>query len=219
MFAAGLEDLVKPQWRAVLRELRLEGRLAVAELARRLEASYMAIKQHCEDLHELGYLDRIRVPRTEVGRPEIFYRLSAKAGCLFRETGPEFTLELLDTIRALFGENAPDRLLFLHFQRMTERWQPRLRKAASLVERATLLAGLRESEGSVIRCRYEPATGFWIEEFHHPLQKIMARYPRVQAMDLRMMEQLLGERIQRREIPGGPGGPSRIEFHIATLGS
>ena len=89
------QDLIKPQWRAVLEELKLSGGLPVSELARRLDASYMAVKQQCEELKKLGYLDRSRIPRTAVGRPEIFYSLSVKADALFPEAGLRFTLEIL----------------------------------------------------------------------------------------------------------------------------
>ena len=32
------------------------------------------------------------------------------------------------------------------------------------------------------------------------------------------MEELLGTRIMRREVPGGRGGPARIDYEVATLG-
>lgn len=219
MFLPGFRDLVKPQWVATLEELKLSGGLPVSELSRRLEASYMAAKQYCEDLTELGYLDRSRVPRTAVGRPEIFYRLSEKADALFPQAGVAFTVEILDQTRALFGESAPERLLFQYFQQQQERWLPKLAKAKSLVEKATKLAALREKEGCFGRCKYDPEAGFRIEEYHHPLQRVFERYPRAVAMELRMLEQLLGTRVTRREIPGGRAGPARVDFEVATLGT
>ncbi|MGC4015294.1 MAG: hypothetical protein QM755_12375 [Luteolibacter sp.] len=218
MFLPGFRDLVKPQWVAVIEELKLAGGLPVSELGRRLEIAYMTVKQHCQDLKELGYLERWRVPRTQVGRPEIFYRLTAKADSLFPQAGVALTLDLLDAIRALFGETAPDRLLFQHFQQQLEKWRPKLTKAKSLVEKATLLAGLREKEGCFGRCKYDPERGFRIEEYHHPLLPVFEKYPTAVSMELRMLEQLLGTKIVRREIPGGKGGPARVDFEVATLG-
>ena len=72
-------DLIRPQWRVVLEELKLSGGLPVSELARRVGASYMAVKQHCEELNKIGYLERSRIPRKVVGRPEIFYSLGVKS--------------------------------------------------------------------------------------------------------------------------------------------
>lgn len=219
MFQPGFRDLVKPQWVATLEELKIAGGLPVSELSRRIDASYMAVKQYCEDLKKLGYLERSRIPRTEVGRPEIFYRLTAKADAIFPQAGTPFSLDLLENLKPIFGENAPDRLLFEHFRRQQEQWLPKLVKAKSLVEKATLLSGLREKSGCFDRCKYDPEKGFRIEEYHHPLQRIFEKYPRGIAMEVRMMEELLGSKVVRREIPGGKHGPARVDFEIATLGT
>lgn len=219
MFRPGFRDLVKPQWVATIEELKLSGGLPVSELARRIEASYMAVKQYCEDLKDLGYLERSRIPRSEVGRPEIFYRLTAKADALFPQAGTSFSVEILDSLKPIFGDSAPDRLLFQYFQQQQEQWLPRLAKAKSLVEKATMLAGLREKSGCFGRCKYDPEKGFRIEEYHHPLQRIFEKYPRAMAMEHRMMEQLLGTKVVRNEIPGGRAGPARVDFEISTLGT
>ncbi len=215
MFVTAFRDLVKPQWVATIEQLKLAGGLPVSELSRRLGSSYMAAKQYCEDLKKLGYLDRSRVPRTAVGRPEIFYRLSPKADSLFPQPGAAFSLELLDLLRALFGESAPERLLFQHFQQQLDRWQPRLSDRGLLLpEKAALLASLRAKEGCFNRCVPDPVEGLRIEEFHHPLERIFERYPRAVAIELRMIEHLLGTRVTRKEIPGGRAGPSRVDFEI-----
>ncbi len=219
MFRPGFRDLVKPQWVATIEELKLSGGLPVSELARRIEASYMAVKQYCEDLKDLGYLERSRIPRSEVGRPEIFYRLTAKADALFPQAGTSFSVEILDSLKPIFGDSAPDRLLFQYFQQQQEQWLPKLAKAKSLVEKATMLAGLREKSGCFGRCKYDPEKGFRIEEYHHPLQRIFEKYPRAVAMEHRMMEQLLGTKVVRNEIPGGRAGPARVDFEISTLGT
>ena len=116
MFHPAFHDLLKPQWLDTLAELKVSGGLAVSELARRLDSNYMTVKQHCEDLTKLGYLSRSRIPRTEIGRPEIFYRLSEKAEGIFPSIPESFTLDILEQIQRAFGETAPDRLLFQHFK-------------------------------------------------------------------------------------------------------
>lgn len=218
MFRSGFRDLVKPQWVATIGELKISGGLPVSELARRIDASYMAVKQYCEDLKKLGYLERSRIPRTEVGRPEIFYRLTTKADALFPDVGTTFTLDMLESVRSIFGDSAPERLLFQYFQHRLDEWLPKVSKAKSLVEKATLLAGLRETSGCFSLCKYDQDKGFRIEEYHHPLRRIYERYPRAVTMELRMIEQLLGTRVTRTEISGGKSGPARVDFEISTLG-
>jgi predicted ArsR family transcriptional regulator len=208
-------DLIKPQWRTVLEELKSAGGMAVSELARKTGSSYMAVKSHCEDLTQAGYLTRTRLPRTEVGRPEIFYSLAAKADALFPQAGVDFTLELLDELKLMFGESAPDKLLFQYFQKRLERLAKPLEKHQSAAARAVKLAALRDQEGCMSHCEGDPGEPVRIVEFHNPLQRIFERYPRAVAMELRMLEQLLGTRLLRRELPGGRETPPRVVFEIS----
>ncbi len=211
------QDLIKPQWRVVLEELKLSGGLPVSELARRLNASYMAVKQHCEELKKLGYLDRSRIPRTAVGRPEIFYSLGAKSDALFPQAGGAFTLDLLQDMKALFGENTPDKLFFQHFQKLYEKWQPLVSVELTPRTRVGKLVALRNKEGCFGKCGEDPESGLRIEEFHNPLQRIFESYPRAAAMELRMIEQLLGSRVVRREISGGRSGQPRVIFEVSGV--
>ncbi len=211
------QDLIKPQWRAVLEELKLSGGLPVSELSRRVDASYMAVKQQCEELKKLGYLDRSRIPRTAVGRPEIFYSLGAKSDALFPQAGGAFTLDLLQDLKALFGENTPDKLFFQHFQKQYEKWQPLVAAEPSSAAKAAKLVALRNKEGNFGRSGELAERGLCIEEFHNPLQRIFEAYPRAAAMELRMIEQLLGTRVVRREISGGRSGQPRVVFEISGV--
>lgn len=217
VFASGFRDLVKKQWVSLVEELKLSGGLPVPELQRRIGGSYMGVRDQCEALRKRGYIETWRIPRKGIGRPEIMYRLTDKADGAFPATG-QMSLSLLEASRQLFGDTAPERLLLHYFQQLREQWRPRLAKAKSMVEKATLLSSLREKEGCFGRCKYDPDQGFRIEEFHHPMQPIFDVYPNAIQFELRIMEELLGSKIIRREVPGGRGGPSRVDYEVATLG-
>jgi predicted ArsR family transcriptional regulator len=208
-------DLIKPQWRAVLEQLKLAGGMPVSDLARVTGGSYMAVKTHCEELTKSGYLIRTRLPRAEVGRPEIFYSLSTKADALFPDAGAGFTLELLDELRLMYGESAPEKLLFQYFQRRQEQLAKILGKLATTPEKSVKLSALREKDGCASRCECQPGQPIQIVEIHNPLQRIFERYPRAAAMEVRMIEQLLGTRVVRREHPTGRETPPHIVFEIS----
>jgi predicted ArsR family transcriptional regulator len=208
------QDLIKPQWRKVLEELKRSGGLSISELARRVDASYMAVKQQCEELKKLGYLCRTRVPRTVVGRPEISYRLSTKADELFPQAGPEFTLELLDELKSLYGDSLPDKLLFQYFEKQAASLRKRLEKTDSFEERVIKLAALRVRDGCFGECKRNGDGRFEIEEYHNPLHGIFQVYPRAVGMEVRMLEQVIGARVARREIAAGVDIPPRVVFEI-----
>lgn len=208
-------DLIKPQWRTVLEALKRSDGLPASELSRATGVSYMAVKTHCEELTKAGYVIRTRLPRTEVGRPEIFYSLSAKADALFPQAGVDFTLDLMEEVRRMYGESGPEKLLFQYFQTKQDQWSKLLEKHPTLSDRAEKLAKLREKDGCASCCESGPGEPLRIVELHNPLQRVFERYPRAAAMELRMLEQLIGRRLTRTELPGGRQTPPRIVFEIS----
>lgn len=213
MFHPAFHDLLKPQWLDTLAELKVSGGLAVSELARRLDSSYMTVKQHCEDLTKLGYLSRSRIPRTEIGRPEIFYRLSEKAEGIFPSIPEGFTLDILEQIQRAFGETAPDRLLFQHFKEREEEWKTKLSKGTTLLYKAQLFAKIRTQEGLFISCLHEPETGvIMLREFHHPLARVYVKHPRAIEMERRAIEGAFGVKVSRKPAAGSEGAPAHIDF-------
>ena len=208
-------DLIKPQWRVVLEELKITGGMPVSDLARKSGGSYMAVKTHCEELTKSGYILRTRLPRTEVGRPEIFYSLAPKADALFPQAGVDFTLALLEELRLMYGDSAPEKVLFQYFQKQQEVLAKQLAKFPTPAEKAVKLAALREKEGCASHCEQEPGQPIRIVEIHNPLQRIHQQYPRSVAMETRMLEQLLGTRLIRRELPGGRESFPRVVFEFA----
>jgi predicted ArsR family transcriptional regulator len=208
------QDLLKRQWRVIIETLKLAGGLPVSELARRIDVSYMTAKTHCDELADAGYLVRTRLPRTEVGRPEIFYSLAAKADALFPQAGMEFTLKLLEELRAMHGESAPERLLFQHFSKLGERLEKTLSKLQNPTDKARKLAVLRERDGHASRCETASGQAVRIVEHHNPMQRVFDRFPRAATMELRMIEQALGTRVVRSEIPAGPESMPCVVFEI-----
>ncbi len=208
-------DLIKPQWRTVLEELKRSGGLPASDLSRALGISYMAAKSHCEDLTKSGYVIRTRLPRTEVGRPEIFYSLGTKSDALFPQAGIDFTLDLLEEAKRMYGESMPEKLLFQYFQNRQDLWSKTLSKLPSTAEKASKLAKLREKDGCSSTCECEPGAPIRIVELHNPLQRLFESYPRTAAMEQRMIEQLLGSRVTRTEIPGGRESSPRVVFEIS----
>lgn len=215
MFLPPFQDLVKPQWRSVLEELRRNGESSVSNIVRSIGGSYMAVKTHCEELTRSGYVLRTRLPRSAVGRPEILYSLTAKSATLFAEAGVDFSLGLLDDAKRLFGENAPEKLLFQYFERRREALSKSMDPARPLREQFQMLAGLRCKEHCESSCAFDSEGTPHLLEHHNPLGKIFSAYPRAIAMEQRMLEDLLGTKLHRREIPAGPNTSPGVSFSPA----
>ena len=81
-----VSEVGRSQRMRIIDALKKTQGLSVNELGRRLNLSYMGIKQHCDELERSGYVDTWRRPKP-VGRPEMVYRLTEKAAKLRQLAG------------------------------------------------------------------------------------------------------------------------------------
>ncbi len=216
MFPQAFHDLSKSHVMAIVESIKRSEGKSVTELAKELGMSYMGVKQHCVKLEGLGYLKTWRVPRKEAGRPEKLYRLTPQCEPLFPQVGVGLTLDVMEGVRQLYGEMAPEKLLFVHFDKIVEKWKDRISKGKSLVEKATRLVDLRQQQGCFCRCEYNPKTGFVIEEYHHPMKPIFEKYPSAMNLEIRAMEKLLGCRV-KRSVRKCDRGTAVVIYQIETL--
>lgn len=194
-------DLIRPRWRAVLFELKVSGAMSASELSAKFGGSYMAARKSCEDLVKAGYLNRTRQAGKIVGRPEIIFSLSDKASHLFPQCGPSLTLELLDLVKRMHGESAPERLIFQYFQRLKTRYQPAVSAADTMEKKAAVLIELREADGCIWRIDEVTAGYVKVVEYHNPMQAIFAKYPRVVQMEQGSLGEIMRAKCVRSELP------------------
>jgi predicted ArsR family transcriptional regulator len=206
-----IAEIGKTQRLAIINQLKRTQGLSVNELSERLQMSYMGVKQHCVELERERYLDTWRRPKSPgtMGRPEIAYRLTHRAHELFPTACNEATIEMLESARVLFGPAAPEKLLFLMFQKKAERYATRI-KGDTLVERAKWLARLRDNEGCM--AELETEGGLRIVEHHSPLRDLLQAFPLVGRLEAEMFQRLLGAPVRREEQ--AVSGLFRCTFHI-----
>jgi predicted ArsR family transcriptional regulator len=217
MFNEAFRDLSKPKLLDLIEAIKKSQGMAVADLARELEMSYMGVKQHCQKLEAMGYLKTWRVPRTGVGRPEKLYKLTSKCDELFPQLGVELVVNVLEGMQRFFGDSSPEKIFFHHYEKLRDEWSVGINKGKSLVEKATRLADLRDKAGCFSRCKYDVEHGFRIEEYHNPLYELFEIYPNLIKQEIRMMEQLLGSKVKRQVVELEKGG-SLVIYQIGTLG-
>jgi predicted ArsR family transcriptional regulator len=211
MFFKTLRDLARPQIVAIFDVLKRSDGLAVGDLADALKMSYMGVKQYCIELEKRGYLDTWRRAK-ETGRPELTYRLTPKAQCLFPQHSNELSLEILDAVRQLHGPTAAEKILYQYFLKKADAYTKKI-KGKSLIERATSLARLRDAEGHCAQVDYDPRHGLRLTEYHSPLAELIKLYPSVAKMEEAMLSRLLLAPVQRDMST--VSGLMRITFLVA----
>jgi predicted ArsR family transcriptional regulator len=93
-------------------------------------------------------------------------------------------------------------------------WRPKLAKAATVEERAKLLAKLRTADGCLSACETDAQGHLVMVEHHRPLRELAARYDIVDELECEMIERLLGCEVRRsvEEV----SGLVRVTFQIKT---
>jgi len=193
-----LAEIGRTQRLEILNSLKRTRGMSVNELVEKMKMSYMGIKQHCLTLQRDGYLDTWRRPQ-KMGRPEMVYRLTRRSHDLFSSDSNQITLELLKSIREIYGPNAPEKLLYNVFERKRAALKTRV-KGETVADRAKWLAKVRDSEGYMAQLLTDKKNGgLQILECHSPILNLLDRYPIVGRLEQDMFEAILKTRVRREE--------------------
>lgn len=193
-----LAEIGRTQRLEILNSLKRTRGMSVNELVEKMKMSYMGIKQHCMTLQRDGYLDTWRRPQ-KMGRPEMVYRLTGRSHELFQSDSNAFTLELLKSVREIYGPNAPEKLLYSIFERKTAALKAKA-KGATVAERAKWLAKIRDEEGYMAQFLSNGTDGdAQILECHSPILNLLEHYPLIGRLERDMFQAVLGTRVRRQE--------------------
>jgi predicted ArsR family transcriptional regulator len=153
----------------ILYLLKTKGPQPASALAQKLKVTAMAVRQHLYRFREEGLIDYAD-ERRPVGRPARIWRLTDRAASRFPESHAELTLEMIEAIRAAFGEEGLDRLLRERTKRQLGNYRARMREAGkTLADRVRTLAGIRSAQGYMAECVERPDGSILLAENHCPI--------------------------------------------------
>jgi predicted ArsR family transcriptional regulator len=193
-----LRKITKNPKLMILTEIKRSQGLSVSELCERIGLSYMGVKQHCVSLEKEGYLDTWRRPKG-MGRPEKAYRLTPLAQEFFPTEASNFTTEILDSIRTVYGPTAPEKILFNIYQHETETLLKEV-NTFPFEQRIERLAQLRNERGYMSDLRFDAAQKrHQIVEFNSPILLCLDHYPIIRELEQQLFERIAGCSVKRNE--------------------
>jgi predicted ArsR family transcriptional regulator len=152
----------------ILFRIKTRGPAETLALAGALAISRQATLQHLERLVADSLVTHAD-ERRGVGRPRRIWSLTALAHARFPDTHAQLTLEMLDAIRAEFGEAGVDRLIMRREAVTTQTYLQALATLQTLEARIARLAELRTAEGYMADWSPDPGGGFRLVENHCPI--------------------------------------------------
>ena len=185
----------------VLLQLKTRGTATAAQLARRLQVTPMAIRQHLAALESEGLVAHVE-ERRPVGRPARIWNLTARAAERFPDTHADLTVELLAAVQDTFGEQGLERLIHARSLKQREAYRSLLPGPdAPLAKRVAALSDLRRKEGYMADWSEEPDNSFLLVENHCPICAAASRCQGFCRDELELFQEVIGSdaEVQRSE--------------------
>lgn len=157
----------KPTADRILMFLKTRGEATSLLIAEELSVTKEGARKHLLNLAEAGLIEPT-MKSEGVGRPSTYYTLTDKGLAQFPDTHAEVTVQLLQSVKNLLGENALDLLITDREKNTYERYQKALSKTKTLEQRLQVLAEARSKEGYMAEWKKEGKEYFLIEN-HCPI--------------------------------------------------
>lgn len=152
----------------ILFHLKTRGPSETLVLAAALEISRQAVLQHLERLATDGLVSHMD-ERRGVGRPRRTWSLTEKAQGRFPNAHAQLTVEMLEALRAEFGEAGVERLVARRESATASAYAAAMAAEDTLEGRVATLAEIRTAEGYMADWSPDPGGGFLLVENHCPI--------------------------------------------------
>ena len=133
--------------RRVIAILKRNGATSTQQVARTLEVSDVAARQHLALLELKGLVQKDTAPPHGKGRPAVLWSLTSEADNLFPDGHDSLSVDLIDGIRKALGEDALQRVIAVRTRRQLGALLETVGAEATLRERLQALAGQRSKDG------------------------------------------------------------------------
>ncbi|MDM1294147.1 transcriptional regulator [Sphingobacterium sp. N143] len=197
----------------ILMLLKMRGEATAALIAEELVITKEGARKHLLNLTDQGLVESSS--RSEgVGRPSTYYSLSAQGLSKFPDSHADITIQLLQSIKQLLGENALDLLISDRESKVFQKYNLALSEAKSLENKLDIITRKRTEEGYMAEWKKEAECYLFIEN-HCPICAAATECQGFCRSELNNFQQLLGPNytIQRVEyiIDNAPRCTYRIE--------
>lgn len=212
--ALGFVSLNQTQKR-MLMYLKMHGAQPAAVLAGEMGLTNEGARQHLMRMLEEGWISSESQSKG-VGRPIILYQITAAGFGLFPDAHAELTLQLLTSVKALFGQEGLDRLIQSREQETLKQYQSGVEGMGRLEDRLDYLVSIRSAEGYMAEW-YQDGDLYFLVENHCPICAAATRCQGFCQAELQNFRQTLGEGVKVERVEHIVQGARRCAYQITTL--
>jgi len=179
----------------IVKLLKEKGALTAKTLAIELGLTTMGIRQHVQALEESGEVV-FKDEKAARGRPTRYWSLTEKSNSHFADKHDELTVQMIDSVIAVFGDNGLDKLIEHRESVSMANYRLALADRFGIKEKLHALAKIRSDEGYMAVVEEEDGdTGkiFWLLENHCPICAAASKCLNFCRSELNMFQTLMSE--------------------------
>lgn len=197
----------------ILNELKKRGQARADDLAKVLGVTPMAVRQHLYQLQEEGAVNCCTVPKGR-GRPAKLWELTQKADIYFQDAHRDLSLDLIDSMRSLFGDEGLDRLVSHRTEKQQARYEDAASAKTTLKERLESLAEERSKEGYMAEVQEGDDGALLLLENHCPICEAAKACSGLCTKELSMFRALFTEEAEIERIEHMLKGGRRCAYRV-----
>jgi len=175
----------------ILKLLKTQGALTAKTLADELGLTTMGIRQHVLALEVSGdviYKDE----KAARGRPTRYWSLTEKSNDHFANRHDELTVQLIDSVIAVFGDDGLDKLIANREESSMRMYRLALADKYGVEDKLAMLAKLRSDEGYMATVAIEDDF-YWLLENHCPICAAATKCVNFCRSELHLFQSLLND--------------------------
>ncbi len=151
----------------IIQLLKTQGPLTAKILASELGLTTMGIRQHVQGLEDSGDVV-FKDEKAARGRPTRYWSLTDKGNSRFADRHDELTVQLLDSVITLFGDDGMEKLISHREETVMTNYTLALADRFGVEEKLQTLAKLRSDEGYMASVEEHDGI-YWLMENHCPI--------------------------------------------------
>jgi predicted ArsR family transcriptional regulator len=197
----------------ILFHLKTRGAQSTADVGACLGMTLAGARQHLLKLETAGLVESSEQRRGR-GRPKRCWQLTADGHARFPDRHSELTLDLLQSMRDVFGGDGLDRLIAHRERASIASYRKLVGDRRSLKDKLNALAKLRSREGYMASVDKEGSDGFLFIENHCPICAAAAACQGLCRSELAIFCAVLGTDVSVERVDHILAGARRCAYRV-----
>jgi predicted ArsR family transcriptional regulator len=197
----------------ILFQLKTRGPQTAGDVGARLEMTPAGARQHLLKLEAQGFVES-EDQRGGRGRPRKYWRLTQRGHDRFPDRHSDLTLDLLASMRDVFGEQGLERLIERREKASIADYRKLVGPERSLRQKLNALARIRTREGYMANVTKGATGGFLLVENHCPICAAASICQGLCRSELAVFQAVLGSDIVVERIDHVLAGARRCAYRI-----